>query len=72
MIAGGMGAGAVILLALGLVLSLEGLVLALAPSRIEDVLELIRRMPVEMRRNIGLGALALGIALIWLAGGVAG
>ncbi|GEM_PF-200678 len=72
MITGGMGAGAVILLALGLVLSLEGLVLALAPSRIEDVLDLIRRMPVETRRAIGLGALALGIALIWLAGGVAG
>jgi len=72
MIAGGMGAEAVILLALGLVLSLEGLVLALAPSRIEDVLDLLRRMPVETRRTIGLGALALGIALIWLAGGVAG
>lgn len=67
-----MGAGAVIVLALGLVLSLEGLVLALAPSRIEEVLEFIRRLPVETRRNIGLGALALGIAFIWLAGGVAG
>lgn len=72
MIVAGIGAGAVLLLALGLVLSLEGLVLALAPSRIEDVLELMRRLPVETRRNIGLGALTLGVALIWLAGGVAG
>lgn len=63
---------ALLLLALGLVLSLEGLVLALAPSRIDELLELIRRMPVETRRNLGLGALALGLALIWLAGGLRG
>lgn len=63
---------ALILLALGLVLSLEGLVLALAPSRIDELLELIRRMPVEVRRNLGLGAVALGLALIWLATGLLG
>lgn len=67
-----MGAGALLILAVGLVLSLEGLVLALAPSRIEDLLALIRAMPVETRRNLGLGALALGVALCWLAGGLAG
>ncbi|MCB2129503.1 MAG: DUF2065 family protein [Rhodobacteraceae bacterium] len=61
---------ALILLAVGLVLSLEGLVLALAPSRIDDLLELIRQMPVETRRNLGLAALALGLALVWLAGGL--
>lgn len=65
-----MGALALILLAVGLVLSLEGLVLALAPSRIDDLLELIRQMPVETRRNLGLAALALGLALVWLAGGL--
>lgn len=59
-----------ILLGLGLVLVIEGLVLALAPSRIDELLELIRRMPVEMRRNLGLGAMALGLALIWLARGL--
>ncbi|MDW4550452.1 DUF2065 family protein [Defluviimonas sp. D31] len=63
---------ALILLALGLVLTLEGLVLALAPSRIDELLELIRRMPVETRRNLGLAALALGLALIWLASGLSG
>lgn len=67
-----MGGFALLLLALGLVLSLEGLVLALAPSRIDELLELIRRMPVETRRNLGLGALALGLALIWLATGLRG
>ncbi len=63
---------ALLLLAIGLVLSLEGLVLALAPSRIDEILELIRRMPVETRRNLGLAALALGLALIWPATGLRG
>ncbi len=59
-------------LAVGLVLALEGLVLALAPSRIVELLDLIRRMPVETRRNLGLGAMALGAAFIWLAHGLGG
>lgn len=63
---------ALLLLGVGLVLSLEGLVLALAPSRIDELLDLIRRMPVETRRNLGLGAVALGLALIWLATGLRG
>jgi uncharacterized protein YjeT (DUF2065 family) len=67
-----MSAIAIFLLAIGLVLSLEGLVLALAPSRIDTLLEMLRQMPVETRRNLGLGALALGVALIWLARGLAG
>ncbi len=56
-----------ILLAIGLVLCVEGLVFALAPSRLEDLLEVLRRLPVETRRNIGLGALALGVLLVWLS-----
>jgi hypothetical protein len=67
-----MGGFALLLLAVGLVLTLEGLVLALAPSRIDELLDLIRRMPVETRRNLGLGAMALGLALVWLAGGLSG
>jgi uncharacterized protein len=43
-------------LGLGLVLIIEGLVFALAPSRLEDVLEMLRRLPIEARRLIGLGA----------------
>ena len=56
---------ATILLAIGLVLCVEGLVFALAPSRLEDVLEALRNMPPETRRLIGLGALAFGVSLIW-------
>ena len=58
---------ATILLAIGLVLVVEGLVFALAPLRLEDILETLRNMPPESRRLIGLGALALGVLIIWLA-----
>jgi uncharacterized protein YjeT (DUF2065 family) len=54
-------------LALGLVLIVEGLVYALAPSLIEQLLEAMRAMPVETRRAVGLGALAIGIVLVWCA-----
>lgn len=56
-----------VLLAVGLVLVVEGLVFALAPSRIEDMLAMFTRIPVETRRMIGLGALAVGVALLWAA-----
>lgn len=56
-----------VLLALGLVLIVEGLVYALAPSLVEDLLEALRALPIETRRYVGLGALALGLALTWWA-----
>jgi len=56
-----------IVFGLGMVLVVEGLALALAPSRIEDVLELLRRIPVEARRMIGLIAVTLSVAAIALA-----
>ncbi len=55
------------LLALGLVLVVEGLVLALAPGRIEDALRLMASLGLDQRRMIGLAALALGVVLVWLA-----
>ena len=58
---------AVTLLAIGLVLIVEGLVYALAPSLIEDLLDMLRALPLETRRMMGLAALAAGVALVWLA-----
>lgn len=54
-------------LALGLVLVAEGLALALAPSRMEDLLAQLARMPHERRRLLGLAAVAVGVSLVWLA-----
>ena len=58
-----------ILLGLGLVLVFEGLVFALAPSRLEELVKLIAEMPLETRRTIGLGAMAIGLVLVWVARG---
>ena len=57
-----------VILALGLVLAVEGLVLALAPRRIEDALRLIASLGIDQRRMIGLATLALGVLVVWLAG----
>jgi len=56
-----------LVLALGLVLTVEGLALALAPSRIQAALDLLRALSAEQRRAVGLAALATGVALIALA-----
>jgi len=61
-----------LLMALGLVLCLEGLVMALAPSRLEDLLETLRAMPIEARRLLGLIAVVAGAALFTLAHLLAG
>ena len=58
---------AVALLAIGLVLIVEGLVYALAPSLIEELLDKLRALPLETRRVMGLVALAVGVAVVWLA-----
>lgn len=58
-----------LVLALGLVLAVEGLVLALIPRRVEDALRMIAVLGIEQRRLIGLGALALGVVIVWLARG---
>ena len=53
------------LLALGLVLLLEGLVYVLAPSLIEDMLRALRELPPESRRMIGALMMVLGLLLVW-------
>ncbi len=55
------------LLALGLVLIVEGLVYALAPSLVEQMLEALRQMPPEARRILGGLAILSGFVLVWLA-----
>ena len=56
-----------LLLGLGLVLVIEGLALALAPSRIRAVLEFLAALPPDRARLIGLAAMATGTALVALA-----
>ncbi len=56
-----------LVLAIGLVLVVEGLALALAPRRMEDALRALAALSQDQRRAIGLAALALGVFLVWLA-----
>ena len=56
-----------VLLAFGLVLVVEGLALALAPLRMEQVLALLATLSQDQRRMIGLAAVAVGVVLVWLA-----
>lgn len=61
-----------VVLAIGLVLVVEGLVLALAPSRMEDILRALAEIPPDTRRLMGLAAVALGVVCVWLAKGAFG
>ena len=56
--------GMMLVLGLGMVLVIEGLVFALAPSRLDELLRLMNQIPVETRRLLGLGAMTLGAILI--------
>ena len=56
-----------ILLAIGLVLVLEGLVYALAPSLLERMLETLRAMPESAVRQIGALVIVAGLVFVWVA-----
>ncbi|MEQ5826291.1 DUF2065 domain-containing protein [Sulfitobacter sp. NFXS29] len=56
-----------VLLALGSVLIFEGLVYALAPSFLEQMLEMLRRIPEAALRQVGALVVVAGLILVWLA-----
>ena len=56
-----------LLLGLGLVAIVEGLVLALFPGRLRDLLAALERLDGEACRLIGLIAVAAGVGLVWVS-----
>ena len=54
-----------LLLAIGLVLFVEGLVYALAPSLLRQLMEIIRNIPDTVLRQNGIMAVVIGLVLIW-------
>ena len=52
-----------------MVLVIEGLVYALAPSLVERLLEALRQMPLDQRRVLGLVTILSGLAVLWIAKG---
>ena len=61
-----------LLLGLGLVFVIEGLVLALAPLRFEDMLRALAGLSRDQRRAFGLVVVALGVGLVLLSHGLGG
>ena len=51
--------------AIGLLFFIEGLFLAIFPSRIKNILELIKDTPINKLRTFGLVFLVIGFAIIW-------
>ena len=56
-----------VLLALGLVMIVEGLAYALAPSLVERMLEMLRALPEQAVRQLGLLIVVSGLILVWIA-----
>jgi len=51
--------------AIGLLLFIEGLFLAIFPSRIKNILELIKNTPESKLRTLGIVFLIIGFLIIW-------
>lgn len=56
-----------LLLGFGLALVIEGLVLFMLPVRLDRLIAAMNEIGPEARRIAGLVAIALGVALVWLA-----
>ncbi len=55
-----------LLVAIGLVLVIEGLLWAMAPAFGQRMLELASKMPESSLRMTGASAVALGVLIVWL------
>tara|TARA_Y100001970_G_C13815864_1_gene642361 strand:- start:318 stop:503 length:186 start_codon:yes stop_codon:yes gene_type:complete len=51
--------------AIGLLLFLEGMILAIFPSRIKNMLEMIKNTPEKTLRSFGATFLIIGFLIIW-------
>tara|TARA_B100000963_G_C22618611_1_gene668695 strand:+ start:352 stop:537 length:186 start_codon:yes stop_codon:yes gene_type:complete len=53
------------IIAIGLLFFIEGLLIAIFPSRIKSMLELIKGTPVNKLRTFGVIFLIIGFSIIW-------
>jgi len=53
------------IIAIGLIFFVEGLFLAIFPSRIKSILELIKNTPENKLRLLGVVFLIIGFLIIW-------
>jgi uncharacterized protein len=55
-----------LLMALGLVLVIEGLTYALVPRQMQNMMRMLQERPPEQLRLMGTIVLALGVLVVWL------
>ncbi len=55
-----------LLIAVGLVLALEGALYAGFPGAMKRMMAMVLEMPAETLRNAGLAAAVAGVAIVWL------
>jgi uncharacterized protein len=56
-----------VLMALGLVLVIEGLTYALVPGHMQTMMRKLQERPPEQLRIMGTVVLALGVLVVWVA-----
>tara|TARA_B100000941_G_scaffold73869_1_gene50252 strand:- start:579 stop:764 length:186 start_codon:yes stop_codon:yes gene_type:complete len=54
-----------LIIAVGLIFFVEGLFLAIFPSRIKNILELVKNTPKNKLRLLGIVFLIIGFLIIW-------
>jgi uncharacterized protein YjeT (DUF2065 family) len=55
-----------ILTALGLILVIEGLFYALVPGHLKAMMAAMQRLPEDQLRIMGVAAMAIGVAVVWM------
>ena len=58
-----------LLVAIGLILVIEGCLLALFPDGMKRMMVAMQQVPAEILRRAGLIAAVIGVALVWLIRG---
>lgn len=58
-----------LIVALGLVLAIEGTFYALAPGKLKDMMRQMQDIPEQTLRTGGIAAVAAGVLVVWLARG---
>ena len=56
-----------VVMAIGLVLVIEGLLYAFVPGHLRNMASKLRHLTNEQIRIVGMGALAVGVLLVWVA-----
>lgn len=61
-----------LVMALGLVLVIEGLLYALVPGQLKQMLLALLRLSDDQLRMTGVAAVTIGVAIVWLVKSVSG